>query len=74
MPLGETAEVYRVDILSAPGGNALRSLTSTATSVVYPAADEAADFSRPVASLAVRVCQISPEAGPGAFLKEVLNV
>ncbi|WP_186415356.1 MULTISPECIES: glycoside hydrolase/phage tail family protein [unclassified Pannonibacter] len=74
VPLGETADVYRVDILSAPGGSVLRSLTSTATSLVYPAADEAADFGGPVASLAVRVCQISPEAGPGAFLKEVLNV
>ncbi len=74
VPLGETAEAYRVDILSASGGSVLRSLTSGTPSVIYPASDEAADFGGPVARLAVRVCQISPEAGPGAFLKEVLNV
>lgn len=74
VPLGETAESYRLDILASAGGAVLRSLTASTPSVLYASADEAADFGGPAASLAVQVCQLSPEAGPGAFLKEVLNV
>lgn len=74
VPLGETAELYRLDILSGGGGSILRQLSSSTASALYPLADEVADFGGPVASLAVQLCQISPEAGPGLFLKEVLNV
>ena len=67
-PLGETAERYRVDILSE--GAVIRTLTPTAPAVDYTAADQAADFpgGRPT-SLTVEVRQGSDRYGWGAAVR-----
>ena len=63
VPLGEDAEAYEVDILS--GTTVLRTLESSAPSVLYAAAAEMADFGVQQTSLAVRVTQLSATVGRG---------
>jgi hypothetical protein len=63
IPLGEDSEQYAVDILS--GSSVVRTLNATAPSVLYPAADELADFGAAQSSLHVRVTQISATVGRG---------
>lgn len=63
IPLAEDAERYEIDILK--GGAVLRSLVSPQPSILYPAADEAADFGGPQAMLSLRVVQMSAVAGRG---------
>lgn len=65
VPLGETAEVYEVDILSAPGGPVKRTLSSTAPPVVYVNADIVADFGGVPAALSVAFYQLSAVIGRG---------
>ncbi|KND16192.1 hypothetical protein ADZ37_24575 [Pannonibacter phragmitetus] len=65
VPLGETSEVYEIDILSAPGGAVKRTLTATSPNVVYANADILADFGVVPSSLTVAVFQISAVAGRG---------
>ncbi|WP_029030660.1 baseplate multidomain protein megatron [Salinarimonas rosea] len=72
-PLGEAAEAYRIEILSA-GGAVVRALSATSPQVVYPAADELADHGMPQATLAVRIAQESALVGPGAPLAATLAV
>jgi hypothetical protein len=62
-PLGETAEAYEIDILSA--GEVVRTLTAATPAVVYAAAEEIADFGAPQASLSFRVMQMSASVGRG---------
>jgi hypothetical protein len=62
-PLGETAEAYEIDILSA--GEVVRTLTAATPTVLYAAADEIADFGTPQASLSFRVMQMSASVGRG---------
>jgi hypothetical protein len=63
IPLAEDAERYEIDILK--GGAVLRSLVSPQPSILYPAADEAADFGGPQTMLSLRVVQMSTVAGRG---------
>lgn len=63
LPLGEAREAYAVDVLS--GGEVLRSYEAIAPSLLYPAADEIADFGAPQTSIAVRVAQLSAAVGRG---------
>jgi hypothetical protein len=72
VPLGEDAEAYVVDILS--GGDVVRSLQSQTPSVLYPDADELADFGAPQTTLAVRIAQISGSAGRGFPAETILSV
>ena len=65
VPLGETSEAYEIDILDAPGGAVLGTLTSASPSVVYANADILADFGTVPASLTVAVHQLSAVAGRG---------
>jgi hypothetical protein len=63
VPLGEAREAYAVDVLD--GETVVRSFETGAPSVLYPAADEIADFGAPQPSVTFRVAQLSAEVGPG---------
>lgn len=65
VPLSETVEAYEVDVLDAPGGAVLRTLTSASPSVTYPAAALAADFGGMPATLSVVIYQLSGVIGRG---------
>ncbi len=67
IPLGEDSEQYAVDILS--GSSVVRTLASTAPSVLYAAADEIADFGSVQTSLSIRVVQLSATVGRGSRLR-----
>lgn len=75
VPLAETVEAYEIDILDAPGGAVLRTLTSNTASVTYPAAAIAVDFGAIPASLSVVITQMSGVIGrglPRAITLEIL--
>lgn len=63
VPLGETGERYRVEILA--GTAVLRTVEVTTPAWLYPAAQEVADFGAPVTSLSVRITQMSAAVGTG---------
>jgi hypothetical protein len=66
VPLGEAAEAYEVDILDAPGGAVVRTLTAlTSPTAVYTATQQTADFGAPPAIVHLRVYQISAAVGRG---------
>lgn len=62
-PLGEASEAYSIDIIKA--GEVVRTLTSTAPSVIYSAADQAADGITPGAPVTARIHQLSTTVGRG---------
>ncbi|MTW15178.1 hypothetical protein GJ689_03035 [Rhodoplanes serenus] len=72
VPLGEEREAYRIDILA--GAAVRRSLATDTPAVLYPAADEIADFGAPQASLTVRVAQLSATVGAGVPTTATLAV
>ncbi len=59
-PLDETSELYEVDILNALGSAVLRTITVTAQTASYLAADQTTDFGSPQSSINIRVYQVSP--------------
>jgi len=63
VPLSEGSEAYRVDIYS--GATLKRRLATNMPQVLYPAADEIADFGSVQAALSVRIVQISQSIGDG---------
>jgi hypothetical protein len=63
VPLAEDFERYEVDVMA--GGDTVRTLSSATSTVLYPAADEIADFGAPQTILALRVAQISATVGRG---------
>jgi hypothetical protein len=64
VPLNEASEAYEIDVLDG-AGQAVRTLSSTSPSVVYPAADQATDFGAPQAIVDVAVYQLSAAVGRG---------
>jgi hypothetical protein len=72
VPLGESAERYNVEILRA--GTVVRAIAATEPSILYPAAQELADFGTPQAALCVRIAQVSAVTGPGFALSTTLAV
>jgi hypothetical protein len=70
VPLGEESERYEVDIIAA--GEAVRTLTSAATSVVYGAAEQSTDFGSPQDQVEVRVYQTNAVWGRGARAEAVV--
>ena len=70
VPLGEESERYVIDILS--GASVVRTLTVSAPTVLYAAADEIADFGAAQASLHVSVAQLSATVGRGFALEVIL--
>jgi hypothetical protein len=70
VPLGEEREAYSVEVLS--GGEVVRSFETATPRLLYPAADEIADFGAPQASLAVRIAQLSAAVGRGIPTESIL--
>lgn len=64
IPLDEPAERYVLDLYGADGG-VVRSLTATAPGILYPAADEIADFAGSQTGLELAVAQVGAVAGRG---------
>lgn len=73
VPLGEEFEAYEIDILTE-GGTVLRTLQASHPDVLYPAADELADFDAPVSGLSFAVAQMSRRVGRGEQRKAVFHV
>ncbi len=63
IPLGEATELYRVEILAGPG--VVRTVETSAPSLLYTAAAELADFGAVQSTLGVRVAQMSAVLGAG---------
>lgn len=63
VPLSEDTEAYEVDILS--GSTVVRTLSASSPTVVYPAAQQTADFGAVPPSLTVEVYQLSTRFGRG---------
>ena len=64
VPLGEDSENYAVEILD--GDTVIRTLSVSTPSVIYTAAEQAADFGTPPPTVTVRVCQLSASYGRGS--------
>ena len=65
VPLGEAAELYAVEILNALGTTVVRTITATAATASYSAADQTTDFGSPQAAINVRVYQVSDVVARG---------
>ena len=63
VPLDEPSESYQVDILD--GLNVVRTLSVSAPTATYTAAQQTADFGSPQSSVSVAVYQISSRLGRG---------
>jgi hypothetical protein len=61
--LGETAELYEIDILD--GSIVKRTLSATSPNATYAASDQLVDFGSLPSSLTLRVFQINPSSGRG---------
>jgi hypothetical protein len=72
VPLNEDSEAYEVRIMG--GASLKRRLTTDTSSLLYPAADEIADFGAPQEALAVRIAQLSAAVGPGHFAEASLTI
>jgi hypothetical protein len=71
VPLGETSESYRLDILS--GATIKRTVTLAASTYIYLNADMITDFGAVQSSLSFRVSQLSAATGAGTPLERTLN-
>lgn len=65
VPLHEAAEAYELDILDAPGGAVLRTLSGSTPTATWTAAQIAADVGSTPGSVSVALYQISAEVGRG---------
>ncbi|MDB5596778.1 MAG: hypothetical protein JWM36_3739 [Hyphomicrobiales bacterium] len=72
IPVGEASESYLVEVIVA--GGVKRSLASVQTTVLYPSAQEVADFGGPQATLTLRVVQVSGVVGRGIPLEATIAV
>jgi hypothetical protein len=72
VPLAESTERYEVDILA--GSTVKRVLSAASQQVLYPAADEIADFGGSQTTITVRVAQVSAEVGRGIAAEATLVV
>lgn len=66
VPLGEVSESYEVDVLD--GSDVVRTLTATSPSVVYPIAEQIADFGGAATSATYAIYQMSAAVGRGYAL------
>jgi hypothetical protein len=71
IPLGETSEAYEAVIALASG---TRILSSTTPAILYPAAQEIADFGAPQSVLTLSLFQLSAAVGRGFPLNATLDV
>jgi hypothetical protein len=70
VPLGEAEERYEIDILDGPVVK--RTLSATAPTAIYTAAEQTADFGAPQASISLRLYQLSPTRGRGPAREAVV--
>lgn len=75
-PLAEDTEAYDIEIYSAPAGALLRTFSAVVTpSVTYTAAEQVTDgFTPPLATLTVKIYQISAQVGRGFSRETTLTV
>ena len=71
VPLAEERELYRLEILDAPGGEVLRSVELDTPPFLYTAAMQAADFGSLQWKVPMRVAQVSPVYGPGVTAEQL---
>lgn len=64
IPLGETEERYRIEILD--GSTVIRSAETSTATYDYSAAEQVADWGAPQPGYKIRIAQISELFGPGA--------
>lgn len=69
-PVGETSEVYEIDVIS--GATVRRTITASTPSFSYSAADQSSDFGSPQASIIFRIYQQSSVVGRGYPLEVTL--
>jgi hypothetical protein len=74
VPLAEALEAYEVDILGAPAGAVVRTLSATTPAVVYANADIVADFGGVPMTLSVAVYQLSAVIGRGVGRAVTLEI
>lgn len=76
VPLNEDTEEYEIDIYDAPGGSVVRSVTGLSTPAYnYTSANQTTDgFTPPLASVTIKVYQISAQVGRGFSREVTLNV
>lgn len=65
VPLGETSESYKVQIMN--GSDVVRTITSTTETATYTQAQQVTDFGSAQATLSVRVLQVSPTLAIDGF-------
>jgi GTA TIM-barrel-like domain/Putative phage tail protein len=70
VPLGETSEAYEIDILD--NGTVVRTLSTTAPTALYTAAQQTADFGAPQSNLVCEVFQISAVVGRGTGRRAIV--
>jgi hypothetical protein len=64
--LGETTEAYVCQILDAPDGDVVRTISGiTSETTTYSASDQTTDFGSPQAIIYVKVMQVSTVVGNG---------
>lgn len=63
-PLGESTEVYRLEVLDG-GGAVVRTAEALSSPFIYAAAQQSADFGTPPASLRIRIAQLASSGAPG---------
>lgn len=72
VPLSETSEAYRLEILS--GASVVRSVEVATSAYLYAAADQAADLGGAPEEIRLRVSQLAPGFGPGVPYEVTVNV
>jgi hypothetical protein len=70
-PLAEDSEAYAIDIFS--GSIVVRTFNASSPTVLYPAANELADFGSAQTTLDVRVAQLSATVGRGFETRTILT-
>ncbi len=71
VPLAEERELYRLEILDAPGGALLRSVELDTPQFLYTAAMQTADFGAPQWNVSIRVAQVTPSYGAGVAAEQL---
>ncbi len=71
VPLAEERELYRLEILDAPGGDVLRSVELTASTYLYTAAMQTVDFGVAQWNVSIRVAQVAPSYGAGVAAEQL---
>ena len=72
IPLGETSEAYRLDLFR--NGSLVREIAASTTALLYPAAQELADFGTACSSFDIGLRQVSAAVGPGFGLRTQVQV